>query len=262
MLPLGWNRPRTVGEVRPTVRMPADMPHPTAELKVRGCVSRESTMHVLLRLLLVPGVLLLAGASFALAESPLGLPDPVPPAVIGRPLDQLKPARPAQQEPAAAKPAPARPVAARPAAAAPVARPPAVSPKVPAHGVAQNAPATAHPAKKALDDRADPHMRLDDVGIGSHLARKPLAPGVFFGDRHRTAARRYYAGHPDTSAAAHWQIGESLPRGVSPAAVPKGLLAALPPLPPGYRYVELGGEVVMVASASKMVVDGISRDTR
>jgi hypothetical protein len=262
MLPLGWNRPRTVGEVRPTVRMPADMPHPTAELKVRGCVSRESTMHVLLRLLLVPGVLLLAGASFALAESPLGLPDPVPPAVIGRPLDQLKPARPAQQAPAAAKPAPARPVAARPAAAAPVARPPAVSPKVPAHGVAQNAPATAHPAKKALDDRADPHMRLDDVGIGSHLARKPLAPGVFFGDRHRTAARRYYAEHPDTSAAAHWQIGESLPRGVSPAAVPKGLLAALPPLPPGYRYVELGGEVVMVASASKMVVDGISRDTR
>ena len=45
-------------------------------------------------------------------------------------------------------------------------------------------------------------------------------------------------------------------------AVPKGLLAALPPLPPGYRYVELAGEVVMVASTSKMVVDGISRSAR
>jgi hypothetical protein len=242
--------------------MPADMRHATADLKVRVSWSRESTMHVLLRLLLGPGLLILAGAPFAQAESPMPLPEPVPPAVIGRPLDQLKPARPVQQKPAAAKPAPSSPVAARPAAAGPVARSPAVAPKAPAHGVAQNAPATAHPAKKALDDRADPHMRLDDVGIGLHLARKPLGPGVFFGERHRTAARRYYAEHPVPGAAAHWQIGESLPRGVSPSAVPKSLLAALPPLPPGYRYVELGGEVVMVASASNMVVDGISRDAR
>ena len=188
-------------------------------------------MHVSLRFLLIAGLLPLAGAPFALAESPLPLPDPVPPAVIGRPLDQLKPARPVQQKPAAAKPAPSRQVAPRPAATAPVARPQAVAPKTPAHGVAQNASATQRPAKKALDDRADPRMQLDNVGTGSHLARKPLGPGVFFGDRHRTAAR-------------------------------KGLLAALPPLPPGYRYVELAGEVVMVASTSKMVVDGISRSAR
>ena len=219
-------------------------------------------MHVSLRFLLIAGLLPLAGAPFAQAETPLPLPDPVPPAVIGRPLDQLKPARPVQQKPAAAKPAPSRQVAPRPAATAPVARPQAVAPKTPAHGVAQNASATQRPAKKALDDRADPRMQLDNVGTGSHLARKPLGPGVFFGDRHRTAARKYYAEHPVSGAAANWQIGEPLPRGASPAAVPKGLLAALPPLPPGYRYVELAGEVVMVASTSKMVVDGISRSAR
>ena len=105
-------------------------------------------------------------------------------------------------------------------------------------------------------------MRLDDVGTGTHLARKPLGPGVFFGDKHMTAVRKYYAEHPASAAAAHWQIGEPLPRGAAQAAVPRGLLASLPKLPPGYRYVELAGEVVMVASTSKMVVDGISRSAR
>jgi hypothetical protein len=131
-----------------------------------------------------------------------------------------------------------------------------------APGPAQNAPATQRPAKQAVDDRADPRIRVDDVGKGTHLARKPLGPGAYFGDRHRTAVRRYYEEHPVSGARASWQIGEPVPRGAPLKTVPKGLLASLPEVPPGHRYVQLGGEVVLIAAGSKMVVDGISRSAR
>ena len=218
-------------------------------------------MHVMLRSPLLPGLLLLlAGAQSALAESPL--PDPVAPAVIGRPLDQIKPARPVREKPEAAKPARVKQDAAQPAAATKVVRQPASAPQAVATGVAPDAPATRHPAKQALDDRADPRMRVDDVGKGTHLARKPLEPGAYFGDRHRTAVRKYYADHPVSGAAAKWQVGEPVPRGAQLAAVPKVLLSSLPEQPPGYRYIQLGGEVVLIAAESRMVVDGISRSAR
>lgn len=217
-------------------------------------------MRVMLRLPLLPGVLLLAGTQFALAESPL--PDPLAPAVIGRPLEHMTPARPVREKLAAAKPPRLRHAAARPAAATEGVRPPASVPHARAPGLAQDAPATQRPAKDAVDDRADPRMPVDDVGKGTHFARKPLGPGAYFGDRHRTAVRQYYEAHPVSGAAVHWQIGAPVPRGAPLTAVPKGLLASLPELPPGHRYAQLGGEVVLIAAGSKMVVDGISRSPR
>jgi hypothetical protein len=44
--------------------------------------------------------------------------------------------------------------------------------------------------------------------------------------------------------------------------VPDDLRAALPVLPPGHQYVQLDGEVVLVAVQSRMVVDGVSRGVR
>lgn len=165
--------------------------------------------EITLGLRLLPVALLLAVAPCAWAQAPL--PDAVPPAVLGRPLEQIDPAR---------------------------------------------------PAKQAVDDRADPRMRSDDVGKGTRFARKPLAPGAYFSERHRIAVRKYYAQHPVRGAAANWKIGEPVPRGARLKPVPKGLLARLPALPPGHRYVQLGGEVVLIAAGSKMVVDGISRRVR
>jgi hypothetical protein len=217
-------------------------------------------MHVMLRLSLLPGALLLAGASFALAESPM--PEPVAPAVIGRPLEQWRPARPVPTKPAAAKPVRPKQASARPAAAPTVARQPVTAPQAVAPGLAQDAPTTRRPAKLAVDDRADPRMQVNEVGKGTHLARKPLGPGAYFGDRHRTAVRKYYQEHPVSGAAASWQIGEAVPSGAPLTPVPKGLLASLPQVPPGHRYVQLGGEVVLIAAGSKMVVDGISRRPR
>jgi len=78
-----------------------------------------------------------------------------------------------------------------------------------------SASATAHRAKQALDDRADPNTILVNVGEGTHYARKPLGPGVYFADRHRAAVRKYYQEHPQRSGAVRWQIGEPVPSGAT-----------------------------------------------
>jgi hypothetical protein len=224
----------------------ADLTLQAGESALRG------TMSVMLRFSMLPGVLLLAATPFALAESPM--PDPVPPAVVGRPLDHTWSYRVDT-----GKPAPIRKEAKgpRPAQAARKASAPT---QVLGAAPSSMQSATAHRAKQALDDRADTHtMLVDDVGEGTHFARKPLAPGVYFADRHRSAVRKYYQEHPLSGGAVHWQIGQPVPSGVPLEPVPQGLLASLPKLPPGHRYAELGGEVVLIASGSKMVVDGISR---
>jgi hypothetical protein len=251
-------------------------------------------MHLMSRSHFLSGALLLAAAPFALAQSyPPPLPDPIPPAVIGKPLDEIRPAKPlhlpplpgAKQAPpknTAARPAPpSTKMARQPATAAHAAVPNTIAknttvpnttarnttppntaqaaPRATAPNTAQLGAAGQRPAKQALDDRADPHAQLVGVGAGTHFARKPLAPGVYFGDKQRAAVRKYYASHPASGAPAQWEIGQPVPNGVPLAPVPQGLLASLPAQPPGHRYVQLGGEVVLIATASKMVVDGIPR---
>lgn len=204
--------------------------------------------------LLAAAVLLLGSAPVAFAQS--SLPDPIAPAVIGRPLDQIGPVRPK----APPKPAATRPVAAKPAPAPRV----AAKPAAPAATVAVAAPAAApvqqKVAKQAVDDRAEAaNTDGGEVGQGSRLARKPLGEGAYIGPRHRAAVHRYYEAHPVMRPAVRWKIGQPVPPDAVAALPPRGLLAVLPRLPPGHFYAELGGEVVLVASGSKMVVDGISR---
>lgn len=217
-------------------------------------------MRIMLRRSLVPLTLLLAVPPFAVAESPL--PDPVPPAVIGRPLDQIRPARSSTQK-NAAKPAAkqgAKPVAK--ANAKPAAKPVAKAAVPSAVAREATAPATGPRTRQALDDRADPRVRAAEVGKGTRLARKALAPGAYIGDRHRSAVRKYYEEHPVAAAGGQWRIGEPVPRSATLAPVPPALLARLPELPPGHRYVELGGEVLLIAAGSRMVVDAVERAAR
>jgi Ni/Co efflux regulator RcnB len=259
---------------------------------------------------LAAGVLLCAAAPFAAAESPT--PEPLAPAVIGRPLDQIRPqpmqmrpiparvatAKPAAEKPAAAKPnrpkqevaarkptagkavavaaAPATAPAARTAAAAPAttaaataaaptaapAAAPAAAPVAVAAAVPQ-VPAAAPAAKQAVDDRPDASVPVEDnVGQGSHLARKRLAPGAYIGSRHQAVVRMYYETHPVKATGGKWQIGEPVPPKASLTGVPDDLRAALPVVPPGHQYVQVDGEVVLLAVQSRMVVDGVSRSAR
>lgn len=217
-------------------------------------------MPALFRLPLLTGALLL-GAQFALAalaETPLT--DPIPPAVLGRPLDQIRPSRPAKAKPV--KPEREKEAAARRSESPkPATKTTAASKPQPA-SLAQGSPPVQRPARQAVDERPAARAPGDNVGQGTHFARKPLGPGAYFGERHRTAVRQYYQDHPVSGAAAHWRIGERVPRGVPLAAVPAGVLASLPELPEGHRYVQLRGEVVLIADQSKLVIDGISRNPR
>jgi hypothetical protein len=231
-------------------------------LQVRRFAASRKTMRVKFRSLLVPAALLaVATASFA-QWSQEAMPDPVAPAVLGRPLDRIHPSHHAHEKSAVAH-ARARHVEARTAAGSKVARLHAPSlragPALHASSTMAMGAAGQRPAKQALDDRADPRVRTDDVGRGTHFARKELGPGVYFGDRPRAAVRRYYEEHPLAVGPSRWKIGEPVPAGAALQPVPTAVAASLPRLPPGHRYVEIDGEVVMIAAGSKMVVDGISR---
>lgn len=211
------------------------------------------------RLSLLPAAaMLLFGTPFALAESPM--PDPIAPAVIGRPLDQIVPAQRARPKARPAKVAAAQQPAANPRATSErVAKPAAAATVLGAAPATLDAAGAQRPPKQAVDDRAGSGIALPDVGQGTRLGRKPLAEGAYFAARHRHAARTYYAQNPVMRPPVHWKIGEPVPPGAVVTLPPRGLLAALPQVPPGHQYVELGGDVVLIAAQSRMVVDGISR---
>jgi Ni/Co efflux regulator RcnB len=116
--------------------------------------------------------------------------------------------------------------------------------------------------KATSDDRSDPNASLAEVGKGTHMARQPLKPGAYFNDKARASVRAYYAAHPIKGAVPGnaWQIGQHVPAGA--AAVPAALLAKLPKLPPGHKYVQLAGDVLLVAAGSGMVVDAIDAQAK
>jgi hypothetical protein len=126
-----------------------------------------------------------------------------------------------------------------------------------------------------------PAADVPPVGKGKHMGRKPLQPGAYFNDRSRNEVQQYYASigqagkdcppglakkkngcTPPGQARKEWSIGEKLPTTAVVAPVPAQLVAKLPPVPPGYRYVNVAGDILLVALGSKMVVDGISAAMR
>ncbi|MDO8932159.1 MAG: hypothetical protein Q7U97_07195 [Rhodocyclaceae bacterium] len=54
-----------------------------------------------------------------------------------------------------------------------------------------------------------------------------------------------------------WQRGQPLAKDVRYYALPRELLVRLPAPPPNHRYVQVAGDVLMIAVGSSMVVDAI-----
>lgn len=54
-----------------------------------------------------------------------------------------------------------------------------------------------------------------------------------------------------------WTRGAPLPAGLQYHDLPYELLRRLPPPPPNYRYVQIAGDVLMIAIGTSMVVDAI-----
>ena len=132
-------------------------------------------------------------------------------------------------------------------------------------------------AQKADREASAAEAQLNEVGKGVHLGRQGLKPGAFITPRHRKAvqawlARNQGAGQPclvgwvkqrqggrcmPPGGAAGWQIGVPMPAGARLDHLPAGLQAALPPAPPGNRYALVGGDIVLMAASSRIVVDAV-----
>ena len=95
-----------------------------------------------------------------------------------------------------------------------------------------------------------------------------------FGDQDRRVVRDYYGGEvrggkcPPGLAkkgngcmppgqAKKWAMGRPLPRDVVYYDLPPNLVVRLPPPPVGHRYVQVAGDVLLIAVGSSMVVDAI-----
>jgi Ni/Co efflux regulator RcnB len=103
--------------------------------------------------------------------------------------------------------------------------------------------------------------------------RHDLPPGGYFTDRHRDSVRTYYVqqhgkacppglakkrnGCMPPGHAKRWHVGQPLPRDVVYVNVPQVVLVRLPPQPQGYRYVGVGGDILLIGIGTLMVVDGI-----
>ena len=116
-----------------------------------------------------------------------------------------------------------------------------------------------------------------EVGQGSNMGRQPLRPGAYITPRHRQAVQQYLAKHhgpgkpclpgvakqgggacrPAAGGAARWAIGRPVPKSARALPLPAGLRAALPKAPPGNQYVLLNGDILLIASASRIVVDAV-----
>lgn len=214
-------------------------------------------MHVSFRLPYLAGVLLLVGTSVATAESPL--PDPIAPAVIGRPLDQIKPARSVRQKPAVPKSHRTKRVAASREAAS--TRRSALPAPVPA--AVPQASSARQVAKQLPAHGADPRPQAAaGVATVRAVASRPFGPGAYFSSQDQALVRRYYETHPASARGGKWKIGDPVPASAALTGVPDDVRAALPALPPGHQYVQLDDEVVLVAVQSRTVVDGVSRNVR
>ena len=116
--------------------------------------------------------------------------------------------------------------------------------------------------------------RQEERDHGEHGDRQGGTLIIGFGSDDRRVVRDYYgtqarAGHcPPGLAkkqngclppgqAKKWRKGQPLGRDIEYFDLPQDLMLRLPPPPPNHRYVQVAGDILMIAIGSGMVVDAI-----
>jgi Ni/Co efflux regulator RcnB len=114
-----------------------------------------------------------------------------------------------------------------------------------------------------------------DKGPDKGEARVKISIGSHFGDRERSAVRDYYTretrgGHcPPGLAkknngcmppgqAKKWQLGQVLPRDVIYYDLSPRLSVEIGVPPPGYKFVRVASDILMIAVGTGLVVDAIN----
>lgn len=108
-----------------------------------------------------------------------------------------------------------------------------------------------------------------------HRDRDDVRVGHYFNDQQRESVRGYYVQQygdgrrcPPGLAKknngcmppgqVHYTVGQPLPRTVTVYQVPQPVIVQLPVAPPGYRYVRVGNDILLVSPQSQLVVDVIA----
>lgn len=122
------------------------------------------------------------------------------------------------------------------------------------------------------DDKHEAKGKKSGDDKHASKGRKPQQ-GAYFDDRNREAVHRYYATAkncppglakknngcmPPGQAKKQWYVGQPLPSTVVYQPVPHQIIVSLPPVPTGHKYVQVAGDILLVAVGSMMVVDGIN----
>ena len=129
-------------------------------------------------------------------------------------------------------------------------------------------------SNKNGNKHADKAAKKADKHGGKHQDHDDVKVGQYFNDQHREAARAYYAkqyghGHKCPPGLAkknngcmppgqvHYAVGQPLPHTVTVYQVPQPVIVLLPVTPPGYRYVRVGNDILLVSPQTQLVVDVI-----
>ncbi len=144
---------------------------------------------------------------------------------------------------------------------------PVVAPGTPA--VVQAAPVVAVAVPAGAAAATNP-----GTSPGSPPAGKPPEPGKFFDPALRKSVQDYFTANrgngpcpadlilkggrcESPSANRNWKIGQPLPANLSTKTLPPRLLEALGVPPRGHSYVQVEGDLLLIADDSKMVVDSV-----
>ena len=134
---------------------------------------------------------------------------------------------------------------------------------------------TAGPALAKNDKHEDKHEQKHEKHGKKDKGDKGGKPqqGAYFTAGNRDAVHRYYANPrnfppglakknngcmPPGQAKKQWAVGQPLPSTVVYQPVPQQIIVSLPPVPTGHKYVQVAGDILLVAVGSMMVVDGIN----
>jgi Ni/Co efflux regulator RcnB len=106
------------------------------------------------------------------------------------------------------------------------------------------------------------------MGAGAAFADPPHCPPgqakkgncvSWYDDRYWREDRAYDQGYRDGRRDARWEIGRPLPRGVDYIVIRDYSRYHLRPPPPGHYYAEVDGRVLLIAAATSIVLDALTR---
>jgi Ni/Co efflux regulator RcnB len=125
-----------------------------------------------------------------------------------------------------------------------------------------------------LADKGGKHGKKDERGEERYDDRRQTEVNIYFHDDSRRIVGDYYGAQarggkcPPGLAKKHngcqppgqarkWSKGRPLPADVRYYALPPDLLYRLPPPPPRHRYVQVAGDILLIAVGTSMVVDAM-----